>query len=429
MVDINTVFNEIVSLAGKTKEEVADLCSGLIKINSAHPEARTDECVDYIKEYLDKHSISSEIHSRNPLKPNIVAKIEGSTDKTVLWVGHLDVVPEGKEEFWTHPPYSGKITSDGKVYGRGSSDMKGACAAAMVSARILTELEKPLKNNVEFWFTADEEIGGGDGARWLSETKTFKGDVCVIGDGNGGGKDNPSIDLGCKGGAGTKLIARGQTAHGSTPHLGDNAISKLIEAIPWVEKLKDYRLDLPADLDGAVESSVKFYLENHDIHTEEQREATRRLFNYPTVTCNIISAGVKRNVVPDYAEAEFDIRLTPGSKPLMVKKRIEELVKESGIPGLEVSVSARETAGYHESPDSAFAHKFSETIQKITGKSPVFKILTGGTDAIAIKNYTGIPCLGFGTSLTGMAHQPDEHVTIENLVLGVKIYAGFPVLY
>jgi succinyl-diaminopimelate desuccinylase len=425
----NTIFKKVISKAGKTEREVADLCSGLIKYNSAHPVARTDECVDYIKKYMDKHGVNTEIHSQNPLKPNIVAKIEGITDKNVLWVGHLDVVPEGKAEFWSHPPYSGAITSDGKIYGRGSSDMKGSCAAAMVSARILSELEDPLDNNIEFWFTADEEIGGGEGARWLSETKRFKGDVCVIGDGNGGGKDNPSIDLGCKGGAGTKLMARGKTAHGSTPHLGDNAISKLIEAIPWVEKLKDYRLELPAELDGPVESSVNFYLENHDIHTEEQREATRRLFNYPTVTCNIISAGVKRNVVPDYAEAEFDIRLTPGSKPLMVKKRIEELVKESGIPGLEVSVAARETAGYHESPDSEFAHKFSETIQRITGKSPVFKILTGGTDAIAIKNFTGIPCLGYGTSLTGMAHQPDEYVTVENLVLGVKIYAGFPVLY
>ena len=307
--------------------------------------------------------------------------------------------------------------------------MKGACAAAMVSARILSQLEEPIENSVEFWFTADEEIGGADGARWLSESKTFQGEVCVIGDGNGGGNENPSIDLGCKGGTATTLVARGKTAHGSTPHLGENAISKLIKAIPWVERIADYRLELPPELDGPVESSIKFYLENHDIHTEEQREATRRLFNYPTVTCNIIHAGVKRNVVPDYAEAEFDIRLTPGSKPLKVKDRIEELVKESGIPGLEVSVRAGKTAGYHESPDSVFADKFAETIESVTGKSPVFKILTGGTDAIAIKNFTGIPCLGYGTSLTGMAHQPDEYVTVENLVLGVKVYAGFPLLY
>jgi succinyl-diaminopimelate desuccinylase len=306
--------------------------------------------------------------------------------------------------------------------------MKGACAAAMVSARLLKELE-PIENSIEFWFTADEEIGGGDGARWLSETKKLQGDVCVIGDGNGGGTELPSIDMGCKGGAATTLIAHGTTAHGATPFLGENAIKKLIKAIPWVEKIGEHRLELPPELEKPIKSSLDFYMSSWDLNTDKKREAAERAFHYPTVTCNIINGGVKRNVVPDYAEATFDIRLTPGSSPLTVKKRIEELVKESGIPGLEVQVQARETAGYYESPDSAFAHQLVETIDKVTGKEPIFTILTGGTDAISIKNYAGIPCLGYGTSLSGMAHQPDEYITIDNLVLGVKIYAGFTLLY
>ncbi|MGD2201035.1 MAG: ArgE/DapE family deacylase [Candidatus Bathyarchaeota archaeon] len=422
-------LKEIKVEAEKAEGEVAELCSSLIKFNSAHPEAHTDKCVAYIKEYFEEQGIENQIHSKNPNKPNIVAKLRGTTERKILWVGHLDVVPEGKPESWTHPPYSGHITQDSRIYGRGSSDMKGACAAAMVSARILSERDEPLENSVEYWFTADEEIGGGDGARWLSENNIFKGDVCLIGDGNGGGLQNPSIDLGCKGGAATTLIARGQTAHGSTPHLGDNAIKKLIKAIPWVEKIKDFKLDLPSTLEAPIESSIRFYLETQDIKNEEQREATERLFHYPTVTCNIIKGGVKRNVVPDYAEAEFDIRLTPGSNPLKVKQRIENLVKESRIQGMEVKVRARKTAGYNEFPDSPFAHQLAETVETATGKRPLFKILTGGTDAISIKNYTGIPCLGYGTSLTGMAHQPDEHVTVENLVLGVKVYSGFPLIY
>ena len=421
-------LREVISEAERAEDEVAELCSGLVKFNSAHPDGRTDECVAYIKEYLDGQGIENEIHSNNTAKPNIVAKIKGSSGRKVLWVGHLDVVPEGKPEGWTHPAYSGKITDDGRIYGRGASDMKGACAAAMVSARILNEFG-PLDNNVEFWFTADEEIGGVDGARWLAESGRLRGDVCVIGDGNGGGKELPSIDLGCKGGAGTKLVSRGKTAHGSTPYLGDNAIRKLIEVIPWVEKIKDYRLELPKELDGPIASSIDFYMRTQKIETQEQREAVKRLFHYPTVACNIINGGVKTNVVPDYAEAQFDIRLTPGSKPLKVKERIEELVKEAGVPGVEAIVRARETAGYHESPDSPFANQLAETLEKATGKKPVFKILTGGTDAVSIKHFTGIPCLGYGTSLTGMAHQPDEHVTVENLVLGIKVYAGFPLVY
>jgi len=306
--------------------------------------------------------------------------------------------------------------------------MKGACAAAMVAARILSGLGEPLPNNVEFWFTADEEIGGGDGARWLAETGRFSGDVCVIGDGNGGGLDYPSIDLGCKGGAGTRLVARGRTAHGSTPFLGDNAITKIIRAMPWVEKIGDFRLDLPPELEEPIRSSVDFMLRTQ-VLDDEQKEAVRRLFHHPTVTCNIISGGVKRNVVPDYAEAEFDIRLTPGSSPQRVKERIEELVRDAGIPGVEVRVQAGETAGYYESPDTPFARQLADAVEMATGRRPIFKILTGGTDAISIKRYAGIPCLGYGTSMTGQAHMPDEHNTVANLVLGAKVYAAFPLIY
>jgi succinyl-diaminopimelate desuccinylase len=423
-------YKKVKTEAEKAQDEVAELCSGLVKLNSAHPEGKTDECVAYIKEYLDRHGIENEIHANDPVKPNIVARISGTSDRRILWVGHLDVVPEGKPEFWTHPPYSGKITDDGFVWGRGSSDMKGACAAAMVSARILNEMKKPLENGVEFWFTADEEIGGGEGARWLAESGRLKGNVCVIGDGNGGGRTLPSIDIGCKGGAGTRLVARGKTAHGSTPFLGDNAIKKLMKVIPYVEKIDQYKLELPEELEAPIKDSISFVMKTQpEPLTKEQRRAARRLFHYPTVACNIFNAGVKTNVVPDYAECQFDIRLTPGSKPLKVKEQIEQLVEEAGVPGVEVTVRARETAGYHETPNSAFAEQLGATVKKVTRKKPVYKILTGGTDAISIKHFTGIPCLGYGTSLTGMAHKPDERISVENLVLGVKVYSAFPLLY
>jgi len=421
-------FDEVVSEAEQTRGEVTELCSRLVRFNSAHPEGRTDECVAFIREYMDGHGIRNKVHQNDPLKPNLVAEIPGKSGRKILWVGHLDVVPEGKPESWTHPPYSGAVTPDGFIHGRGSSDMKGACAAAMVAARILGGLDEPPASGVEFWFTADEEIGGGDGARWLAETGRFVGDVCVIGDGYGGGLDHPSIDLGCKGSTPARLVARGRTAHGSTPYLGENAISKLMRAIPWVERIGELRLELPPELEEPIRSSVEFMLATQELD-DGQREAVRRIFHHPSVSCNMISGGVKRNVVPDHAEAEFDIRLTPGSRPLAVKERIEELVKEAAIPGVEVSVAAGETAGYHEPPDTAFARQLAETVRRVTGRRPGFKILTGGTDAISIKGLAGIPCLGYGTSMVGQAHQPDERNAVENLVLGAKVYAAFPLLY
>ena len=421
-------LKEVLKLAEATRDEVAELTSGLVRFNSAHPDGYTDEVVEYIKAYLDKHGIENEVHANNPKKPNIVARIKGTGDMKVIWVGHIDVVPEGKPENWTYPPYSGTI-ADGSVWGRGSSDMKGSCAAAMVSARILNEMES-IPNTVEYWFTCDEEIGGGEGARWLAQTGRFKGDVCVIGDGNGGGPDSPSIDLGCKGGAGVKLVSRGKTAHGSTPYLGDNAISKLIKGIPWVEKVDDFKLDFPDDLKSELSQSIEYYKRNTP---KELHKVMENNFYTPSVTCNIINGGVKINVVPDYAEAEFDIRLTPGSHPKKVVDRIKALVAESGIEGLEVVATrdqkAEDTAGYYESPNSSFAKQFTGIIGEITGKPVNMKILTGGTDGVSTSKISGIPSLGYGTSLDGMAHQPDERVTIENLVLGVKIFTAFPLFY
>jgi len=422
-------LDKISKLAEEAEKEVAELCSGLVKFNSAHPDGFTDEVVVYIKKYLDKHGIENEVHASDPKKPNIVARITGKGKKKVLWVGHIDVVPEGKPENWTYPPYSGTI-ADGCVWGRGSSDMKGSCAAVMVSARILNEM-KDVPNTVEFWFTADEEIGGGAGARWLAESGRFKADVCIIGDGNGGGPDAPSIDLGCKGGAGVKLIAKGQTAHGSTPYLGDNAIKKLISGIPWVEKINDYPLDFPDDLKPAIEDSIEYYKKTQDL-TPDQEKLMAHNFYTPSVTCNIINGGVKTNVIPDYAEAQFDIRLTPGSHQLRVVQQIKQHVKESGIKGLEVEHRDHkpdDTAGFCETPDTSFAHQFTDIIHKITGKPVNKKILTGGTDGISTSRIAGIPSLGYGTNLTGQAHQPNEHITIENLVLGVKIYTAFPLIY
>ena len=422
-------LKKIGKLAEAASGEVAELTSGLVKYNSAHPNGYTDEVVAYIKKYLDKYGIENEVHASDPKKPNIVAKV-GNKGKKILWVGHMDVVPEGKPENWTYPPYSGTI-ADGCVWGRGSSDMKGSCAAAMVSVRLLHEM-KDIPNTTEFWFTADEEIGGGAGARWLAESGRFKGEVCVIGDGNGGGPEAPSIDLGCKGGAGVKLVARGRTAHGSTPYLGDNAITKLTKGIPWVEKIGEFKLDYPKDLEPALKSSVDYYKVAQPL-TPEQLKAVEVSFLTPSVSCNMISGGVKINVVPDYAEAEFDIRLTPGSHPTKVVQRIKELVKESGIEGLEVvtsrQLSPTDTAGYYESPSSGFAKQFTSVIGQITGKPVNMKILTGGTDGVSTSKIAGIPSLGWGSSLTGQAHQPDERITIENLVLGIKIYTAFPLLY
>ena len=423
MSQLEEISKRVESLRG----EVAEVCSKLVQFPTPVPPGHTDEIVAYIQKYFDGLDVETKIHTLEERKPNIVARVKGQSDKTILYVGHIDVVPEGKPENWKYPPYSGKITEDGLVWGRGSSDMKGSCASAMVAARVLSEVGSP--HNMEFWFTADEEIGGRAGARWLAEKQIFKGEVAIIGDGGGSTPGVINIGVGNKGGIGTRLIARGKTSHGSRPYLGDNALDKLLKVIPYVKRIGEYRLELPPELAPIIKSSVELLLRNEDL-TEAQRLAMKSLYDYPTgPSLNILRGGVKGNVIPDYAEAYFDIRLTPGCDPRKVKERLEELVAEAGVPGVTVEASASRTAGYYESADSHHVRWFSEDVRLVTGEKPALTIAPWGTDAVSIKRYTGIPCLIFGPMLEDQLHQPDEHVPIENLVTSAKVYALLPYTY
>lgn len=418
-------IKNITSKIENSRSELAKVCSDLVKFPSQHPIGRTVECVDYIKEYFERHGIPTEIHSQNDVKPNIVAHIKGASNKRIMWVGHLDVVQEGDLGTWTYPPYSGAIQGN-LIWGRGSSDMKGGCAAAMVAAKTLAELEE-VPHNIDFWFTSDEEIGSAAGARWLAETQKFKGDVCIIGDASQK-PDFPGIDIGCKGGMSTKLVARGKTAHGSRPYLGDNAIDKLMEVVPHVKKIAEYKLELPQELEPLIQSSITYLLKDEEFKPN-QVEALKKIFNYPSVSLTILNGGIRGNVVPDHAEAQFDIRLTPGCKPMKVRERILELVNEANVPEVMPDVRVSETAGYYESTSLPFVNQLSETVNVAAGKKPVLKILLAGTDAMSVKRYLGIPCLGFGSSIEGQAHAPNEHASIEMIELCSKVYALFPILY
>jgi acetylornithine deacetylase/succinyl-diaminopimelate desuccinylase-like protein len=114
---------------------------------------------------------------------------------------------------------------------------------------------------------------------------------------------------------------------------------------------------------------------------------------------------------------------------MKVRARIMELIKEAGVPGVTSEIRESKTAGYYESPNTLFAEQLAETVEHVTGNKPIFKILTGGTDAISIKQYMGTPCLGYGSSIEGQAHVPDEKNTIDILMTSCKVYATFPYHY
>lgn len=426
-------FKEITTKVEGLQEEVVEICSQLVRCRSVHPEGNTDSCVEYIKDYFDERGITNKVYERDEGKPNIVVRVKGTTGRKILWVGHNDVVPVGDLDKWTYPPFSGKV-ADGKVWGRGSSDMKGSNASAMIAALVLSDMDSPY--DIDFWFTSDEEIGGGAGAAWLAKEHIFEGELAIIGDGSGCTPGLVNVGVGHKGGIGVRLVAEGKTAHGSTPYLGDNAIDKLLKIIPHVKKLSEYELDIPSDLEQIIDSTVKFMLTDETLN-DEQRRAAGRLFHYPSgPSLNIFHGGVKGNVVPDHAEATFDIRLTPGVDALAIKEYVEKMVADVNVPGVTVHCRASPQVGYYETADNRAVVALSKVVEKVTNEKPLLTLAPWGTDAVSIKrNVTtkeypdGIPNILFGPMQRDQLHQTDEYVQIRNLVTAAKVYSLFPFNY
>jgi succinyl-diaminopimelate desuccinylase len=426
-------FKNITKKVDKLDDETVNICSRLIQFPTQSPPGYTDEIVDFIQSYFKKIGVETEIHTIEKKKPNIVAHIKGASDRTIIWLGHIDVVPIGNPENWAYPPFSGEV-KDGKIWGRGSSDMKGSNASAMIAARVLNTVKPP--HNIDFWFTADEEIGSRAGVKWLAENQIIKGEVAIVGDGGGCTPGMINIGVGNKGGIGTKIIARGKTAHGSKPFLGENALDRLLKTISMVRRIREYRLELPQDLAPIIKSSVELLLREKGL-TVEQKLTIKSLYDYPTgPSLNILNGGVKSNVVPDYAEAYFDIRLTPGSDPMKVRARIMELIQEAGVPGVTSEIRESKTAGYYEPPNAPSVKCLAETVEKVTGEKPALTIAPWGTDAVRLKHFiktdkhpNGIPALIFGPMIENQLHQSNEYVPIQNLITAAKVYALFPFYY
>ncbi len=407
------------------ESEIVSLCSKLIRFPTVSP-GETRECADFIKSYFDDLGIETSFHEKKRNKTNVRVKLPGKQDRKLIWLGHLDVVPAGLPEKWTHEPFGGEVV-DGRVYGRGSGDMKGSCAAAMVAAKVLSETDEDMRAAVDLWFTCDEETGAHDGTRWLVEKGLLSGEVCLIGDAFGSAPRQPSIDAGCKGYLRMRIRASGKTAHASAPFRGDNAIDKLVSAVERAKRIRDYAFDLPEGLKPLAESTIRLVLKEKD-WTESQKSAILRLFNYPTFSLDLIEGGVKLNVVPDSAEASFDIRVTPGVDPKLVEREIFGMFEGVGSEGLQVETIGVED-GYYERWDIPFAESLKKAVRLTVGREPLPRIVMGSTDAILVKKGSDIPCLGFGAGDEGLAHAPNEYVTIENLVMAAQVYAVLPLVF
>lgn len=363
--------------------DVLDLTKSLIAMDSINPPGNEYAVAKYVGKLLEENGFDVEYVPFESNRIHVIAG-KGYSKKTppIVFTGHFDTVPLGVGE-WSVDPFGGEV-KNGKIYGRGSSDMKGGVAAMVVAAINAFSLGS-VDGGVRLVLTAGEELGC-QGAKDLIKTYPRLGEACgiVVGEPTA---NIPAI--GHKGGLYLNLSFSGVTAHSSMPHLGDNAIYKVAKAISKVEKF--------------------------DFGVEEDP-----LLGFPTVNVGKVSGGQNINSVPDHAEFTIDARTTT---KVDHDKLLTQIQKELGD---EVSIETlTDLIAVSTEKEDPFVQRVYDACG-IPENAPDYpKALPYLTDGSVLQGaYGGIPTVILGPGQPEMAHQTDEYCYVDKLEKAVEIYTN-----
>ena len=368
------------------------------------------DIVEYYAEVLSNYGVHTMIHrvpdeyvwkhlgkSMNTDKPRyiLLARI-GSGDKVLQYNGHYDVVAPGKGWTVTDPFTPKKI--DGKLYGRGATDMKGGLAAFTAALAYLSSTKEPLDHIVEAAYVPDEEIGGLTGTGYLVRELGSRPDWVVIGEPSGLG----TIWVGHKGLVWMEVIVKGRQTHASTPWLGDNAFEKMVCVARYlIERAKP-----------SIESRVSRY--EYDV--EESRRPTMVMGGRLTAPGSV-------NIVPGEVSFSIDRRLIVEEKLEEAEEELRRYVLEAASncgADVEIRVLSRLNPSFTD-PDTDLVRTLSSIVEKVIGASPRRVVCTGGLD---LHYYTdaGVKAVAYGPGVFGVAHAANEYIVLDDLYRAVDVY-------
>jgi len=422
-------------MTSAAEDEVVGLCADLIRIDTSNPTSTERPAAEYVAEKLAEVGIEPMLLESEPGRASVVARIEGTDPSrgALLIHGHLDVVPADPAE-WSVHPFSAE-ERDGYLWGRGAIDMKDMDAMTLAVVRDWVRGGRRPPRDIVLAFLADEEAGGGLGARWLVDNHPELFDGCTEAISEVGGfsvtvREDLRLYLvqtAEKGMAWFQLTARGRPGHGSMRH-DDNAVVRLAEAVArigryefpvvltktvrqFLEALSDA---LGVDLDPDDAGSLLPHLGG----LARALAATLRNTTNPTM----LAAGYKSNVVPGTATATVDGRFLPGQEEEF-ERQLDELLP----PGV-----SREWLHYDQAVETTFDGPLVEAMcaalrAEDAGARPVPYMLFGGTDAKSFERL-GMRCFGFSPlrlppelDFAALFHGVDERVPVEGLRFGVRV--------
>jgi len=330
-----------------------------------------------------------------PGRPNVIAVVEGGggPGPTLVFEGHTDVVTEGDPAGWTVDPFGAEVR-DGRLWGRGSADMKSGVAAMLYGVRAL-QLAGPFPGRVKVCALVDEEgmmlgakhfvaAGHADGVDGAIVCEPEEGEICAV----------------AKGAIRLTIRLHGRMAHGAMPQ---HARNPLLAASRFVLALADVEAGLQ-DRHGAHELLGEVYL-----------------------TPTVVGGGTPEqcNVIPGTATVCVDVRTVPGVDHASVVEQVQAAAEDAAAPeSVRVSVEVVDDRPPVDTPvGSPVVRALAAAHTAVTGEEPRYGGVPGATDGTILTRDGGLETVVYGPGGKWIAHRSDEYVEVDDIVRCARVYA------
>lgn len=388
------------------REDLLRFAADLVATPSPNLPGDERAVVAVILKEMDRLGLTgAEIAAKEPHRPNVIYRLRGKRPGRVLMLcGHSDTKPVGDASQWTTDPFQ-PVFRDGRLYGLGSTDMKGAVAAMIYATAALRQCQTDLTGELLLVINADEERSMKFGSEYLSTDYGLRADVALLGEPSG--INGPEFEF-------LHLLSRGISCF-RIRVFGTQMHSSLTDRLP------------------SINANVKLA----EVLTRMQREfhltfSSHVLCARPTINLAVrIEGGVGYGVCPGVAEFEADIRTLPGMTRLQLQTDIEGFLDSMRRDDPELQVELE----FEQSPldwipatevpaDHPLVTALLSAAEHILGWRPRLSAFPGGTDASKFQVLAGIPTIpSFGPGWLRLAHGPNECVGTDAITQAAKMYA------
>jgi succinyl-diaminopimelate desuccinylase len=405
----DVVKRDLLSQIEADQTDIVAFMREFVRQPSPNPPGVTTPAADFVRSFLQEHSLPFREISPAEDRPNFLGSIDfGQGEKHLVLNGHIDVFPVEDAASWTTDPWGGELI-DGRIFGRGAADMKCGTTASIWTYLYLSQRAEHLAGRLTLTVVSEEENFSPLGMRYLMDHHLDEvlGTCCL----NGEPSSPYSVRFGEKAPLWLKFTIRTRGGHGAFVHVSKNAGLIALDLISELSRVPDLPFQEPAELAAALDEAAA---EIDRAYGAGAAKVIRQI----TFSLGTIRAGVKVNMIAAECEFEADFRVPNGVRSVEILDRVNEIMKR--YPEATMEILNQGEPNWCE-PNHPMMEIVRENAFAVGGVRPAKVVSPGATDA-RLWRLRGIPAVVYGPTPNGMG-SADEFVSVVELMHVVKCHA------